>query len=225
VLPLQEQMAMLQSLSKDQWDEWGGLRFLAYQTGFPEEFCGSRTALRLLAALTPDQQQALWSGKTLRMAEMTPAQRAPFVAPFNQGQRYMLWVRLTPSRPPDESTAGLSVTQERLLLIRERRGRSTLYRTEPAPIAGPRASPGAAGGQARTRLPARSATPRVPAIPPGPARGSRREGGRASSQSPAMSAEPVSVRRFPVTRLEFRFQYSSDSEHRDSRSLTIPSPP
>jgi hypothetical protein len=193
VLPLSEQRAMLQSLTPLQWDSGAGLRFLAYQARLPEEFCGSRPALQLFADLTPEQQQALRSGKTLPMAELTPLQRALFVEPFNRGQQYQLHSRLTPYPPPDESTAGLSSSQEALVLIRERRGGLTSFRTEAASSAGtaPRLSPGPGGG------------------PPKLVR--------------APWAAPVSVERFPVTRMEFQFHYGPDC--RLSRSVMIPSMP
>jgi hypothetical protein len=214
VLPLREQLAMLATLTEAQWEtvdlfqatlgETGWATpgtFRDNRIGLPPGFLGAREALRLLAALTPAQQQALWSGRMMPVTEMSPPQRELFMAPFRQRQGHLIEGRQAPWPPPDEKASGLSLALEPRLLFRQQRGPWTIYRTEPAPHAG--------SAPAALRTSGSTDAPPPPMASPG------------AGASPA--TPPDSVRSYPVTRVEFDFQYGPD--HRESPSITIPSPP
>jgi hypothetical protein len=66
-----------------------------------------RHALRLYGSLAPAQRQALWSGRPLPFAQMTPRQRALFQALVQERAR----LRPTPVSLPDAAAAALSLTR------------------------------------------------------------------------------------------------------------------
>jgi hypothetical protein len=115
----------------------------------------TRHALRLYASLTPLQQQALWRGKPLPAATMTPAQRERFLAPRRDRQEASddAEPSAEPAAPPVSLLGPEShfrMTVEWGALIVEKRGNSTHFDWKTA--SGPSPSAPAA---TRTASPAR----------------------------------------------------------------------
>jgi hypothetical protein len=116
----------------------------------------ARQVLRLYAALTPGQQQALWSERPLAVAAMTPPQRALFLAALQETERSRQPEAGDPASPsttllpPD---AALSLTHQRLVRVVQRNGDLTTVSTEPAPSPQP-AAPSAAPTPAAALPPA-----------------------------------------------------------------------
>jgi hypothetical protein len=104
-----------------------------------------RYALRLYAALSPDQQQALWGGKVLQATQMTPAQRELFLASLAERALH------NPLPPKLErwSDARLSLEAEPQTVTVERSAGPAV--TQPVP-----ASPASPSGQPPSRVGANS---------------------------------------------------------------------
>ena len=90
ILPLEEYVRMATDLTDVQFESlprvdfeeglsMGGLDLFAIQRG--------RFALRLYAALSPAQRQALWRGAAVPVTRMTRAQRELFLADVRQAAR------------------------------------------------------------------------------------------------------------------------------------------
>ena len=75
-----------------------------------------REALRLYASLSPAQQRALWEGKSLPVAQMTPAQRQLFLTALTEYAQG----RSTPLDLAQWTNGSLSLTSDRLVRITER---------------------------------------------------------------------------------------------------------
>jgi hypothetical protein len=91
----------------------------------------SRSMLRLYARLSPAERQALQAGKSLMMAQLSPALRPFVLAQLDRNHRWSY-------PPPDLAQWGggsLTLSRTPDVRIRERRGRSVTWRlgSEPAP--------------------------------------------------------------------------------------------
>jgi hypothetical protein len=92
-LPLETYLEMANSFTDLQMENLGsvGEDVALPQTVRLFEISRMRYALRLYAALSPDQKQALWGGKSVPLAQMTPAQRELFLASLEERSRHEPW--------------------------------------------------------------------------------------------------------------------------------------
>lgn len=158
-LPLPELASSFARLTHDQFES-----LYAYRegSGYPTEVDGlaympaQRQALRLYAALTPDQQQRLQRGELIPAQRMGAAARRLFLSFFEERS-------LQNARSPqidDLTGAGLYVTAEPRVIVREQRGETVSYRRlapdEPEAAARPAGAAGKrpGGGPMVTRHPA-----------------------------------------------------------------------
>jgi hypothetical protein len=114
-----------------------------------------RYALRLYLSLTPGQQQALWQGRPLPFARMTPAQQGLFLATLRDQAQIRQGIPVSSGSPAIGPEAALSLTSDRKVWVFKQHGNWTGIHYEPVPktpyTAAPTpASPGtrAAGGPA-----------------------------------------------------------------------------
>jgi hypothetical protein len=169
---------------------------------FVHRIYAARHALRLYASLTPLQRQTLWHGQPFLVAAMSPAQRALFLAPWQERQqrdREQL-TPLPPTPPPLGPESRFSLTSEALVRIVEREGDRTLIQEEPAPLAS-----GTSAGTA-------AATPSSAPRPGGP-----------SGATGAAVPNAGGPSRLPVARIAFRFLYSPEVQ--ESIELEVAPPP
>ena len=158
-LPLEETLTAVTTLNDAQLQSADDLlqrSTMEARQIFTQPLYPARHVLRLYAALTPGQQQALWSERPLAVAEMTPPQRALFLAALQETERSRQPEAGGPASPaaallpPD---AALSLTHQRLIRVVQRSGDSTTVSTEPAPEPQP-AAPSAAPAPATASPPA-----------------------------------------------------------------------
>jgi hypothetical protein len=131
------QTARRGSLTLDAWTHVAALRdpqlenlsSLVSNAGLPQEFQQvhyHRHLLRLYAALSAGQRQALWEGRRLSLAAMLPRQRQLFVAALRE-----LNVGLAGELDPEWlAAAGLSLEQTHLIRVREDHGDIISYGEE-----------------------------------------------------------------------------------------------
>jgi len=170
----------------------------------------ARHALRLLAALPPQQRAALLRGGTLPVARMAPAQRARFLAAIQERNRN----RVPPVHLEQWLLGSLTTRVQEGTRITERVGDSTRVRYEMPPPPGAAAvgpgpaGPGALVAGSRQALPAppTTASP-APAAPAPPL--------AAPSLPPADS-----VTRQPIRRIWLELEYAPNQK--DTYVLTLP---
>lgn len=120
------------------------------------EIHAARHALRLYAALAPQQRQELWRGQPIPLALMTPEQRALFLAPWQEQQRQREREQPSaepPQAPPLGADSGFALTARNRIVVAEKRGSTTHYRydTEPDQPPPPAPFPPAQGAPAQPR--------------------------------------------------------------------------
>jgi hypothetical protein len=203
-LPLEEYAGSVVRLTEDQLQSLGDL---SEEASFPPELHDlieaefARHALRLYALLDPGHRERLRQGEAIPLVGMTPAQRQLFLAQWEETSAS----RTTLPTPADLAVASFSLGGRHLTRVIDQRGETADDRLEPVEtppgVAG--APPGTESVSKRTR-----ATPREAHI-----------AGR--RPSPPASGAPRVVR-YPVTRLEFRFDCGP--HQRELVWLTVASP-
>src|SRR5205807_2328552 len=125
-LPLETYVEMAHSLTDLQMENLG---HVAEDVELPQTvrlflIGRARYALRLFAALSPEQQQALWQGKSVPVPRMTPAQRQLFLASLEERSRW----EPSPMSLERWSEGRLSLEAEPRTIAVERRAGSPLSR-------------------------------------------------------------------------------------------------
>jgi beta-lactamase regulating signal transducer with metallopeptidase domain len=128
-LPLEEYVRSLALLRDDQLQ---GFWIASESAAFPPAIAdlssiySSRHALHLYASLSPGQQQALWDGRTIPVAELLPAQQALYLAAIREQTRYQ------PEAPDlrSWSSGSLSLRASPFVRIREVPDKGAESRTE-----------------------------------------------------------------------------------------------
>lgn len=199
-LPLEEYVQSVAPLSDEQLES----TWLFQETAaFPEVLSDlggvyhSRHALRLYAALSAGQREALWRGQAIRVAEMLPAQRALYREGVRESTRYA-------STPPDLgqwASARLSLQSFPMVRVRERRSTGDSERVELVTLSG--------GGKVAT------VAVGTPDLKLEPMRADRAAAAaRAAAALPGVKpagssgAAPAKVTRFPVLNMLFRWEHS-----------------
>jgi hypothetical protein len=210
-LPLAEYARMVSELNEAQLESVPNLRteerLVLY---LPMFLRPGLWALRLYASLSPGEQQALWQGAALPVAQMTPPQRALFLAAARQSERYQM-------PPPDMgqwAAGSFSMTAQPILETIDWRGTQPDFHFEPAPPAREPKPP--APGHADSPAPPAASPPGGPAPPP-----AFPSSGLPASAGPAHDPDPVTRRR--VTEVNFQFQFGP--QERATASLDVASPP
>jgi hypothetical protein len=127
-LPLDEYVTIATTLNDDQL---ATADRIIRAMGLPQTFTSSRPtwhALRLYAALTPAQQQALWQGRRLSVAEMTRPQRELFL----KAVRSQAQILPTPVNLEQPAEGSFSVTRNWFVRVSEQGDGVTRYQDEQA---------------------------------------------------------------------------------------------
>jgi hypothetical protein len=215
-LPLETFIEMATALTDAQLENLYNVLRSPGRPGPPDLFqvTSARHVLRLYAALSPAQRQALLQGAALPVAQMTPAQRGLFLAGLQERARY----RNPPPAMQHLAAGSFQVTVRQVVRVTEQRDGTTFVRFET--VSSPAGTPGAAAAAPRatsTGPPAATAPPAPPGR--GPAPGSP-DGPNRPAPGPAAGAVvgPPAAGRQPMTQVSFVIHYGP--ELRESYTLT-----
>jgi beta-lactamase regulating signal transducer with metallopeptidase domain len=226
-LPLEEYVRSLAPLRDDQLQ---GFWIASESAAFPpaiSDLSGiyySRHALHLYASLTPGQQQALWDGKTIPVADLLPAQQALYLAAIREQARYQ------PEAPDlrSWSSGSLSLRASPFVRVREVPDKGAEPRTELVKVSEDgRARPmPLSWGRGQTletmeMIPSRAAlAARAAALVPGAGAPSP-----ASAAKLAPGATDNAEKRYPCMGLHFHWQYGPDARAWSLMTVAVPSHP
>src|SRR5438128_5610309 len=131
-LPLEERLSAVATLTDAQLDTLfhGALFRGAAAFAGPVD---PRHALRLYMSLTPGQQQALWQGRPLPFARMTPAQQGLFLATLREQAQIRQGILVPGSEPAVGPEAALSLASDRQVWVFEQHEGWGRVHYEPVP--------------------------------------------------------------------------------------------